>query len=82
MCHKEQTIKSTLNKGVLHMAQKKHKPMFTAVYTLNSFTLPKCCRQCANLTTTVNHVLGITIVDCKRKVFFPTRKQTCTRQAE
>ena len=46
-------------------------------YVLSKIDLPICCFICKNLIAVENKVMGIIVIDCKKKIFFPTKKRSC-----
>jgi len=46
-------------------------------YIVHKVKLPLCCHVCKNLVAIKNEVMQITTIDCKKKIFFPTKKHSC-----
>ena len=73
-------MEATNNKLIFNFAAKNiniPKLDLSTAYVLQYINVPICCRRCINLFAVKNEVLNMTIVDCRKKIFFPTRKQTC-----
>lgn len=64
-------IKSTAKKAKIL------EPDLSSAFIFQPVKVPVCCKRCKDFIAIENKVLNIFTVDCRKKIFFPVKKQTC-----